>query len=84
MLGKVITLGVDGDPGYTSYKIIKPMQPCSKAEFHGGFALGLAILPDGKVNGYETKFSIVDGDNVLNIFPSEDNLATTPLLKTEM
>jgi hypothetical protein len=34
-------------------------------------------LEGREVNGYETKFSIVDGNNVLNIFPSEDNLATT-------
>jgi inositol transport system substrate-binding protein len=81
MLGKVITLGVDGDP--EAIQAIKDNKAHAtlfqEAEFQGGFALGLVVLQlEGReVNGYETKFSIVDGDNVLNIFPSEDNLATT-------
>ncbi|BER91619.1 sugar ABC transporter substrate-binding protein [Atrimonas thermophila] len=80
-LGKVITLGVDGDP--EAIQAIKDGKADAtlfqEAEFQGGFALGLLVLQlEGRsVNGYETKFSIVDKNNVFGIFPSEDNLAKT-------
>jgi ABC-type sugar transport system substrate-binding protein len=77
-IGKVLTIGVDGDP--EAIHAIKRGQATGtlyqEAELQGGLAVGLAVahIQGRSLLGYETKFSVITKDNVRQVFPTSDNL----------